>query len=60
MSSLTVDLLIKNGKIATPHGVYQAGIAIDEGRIVTVGKETNLPKADKVMDKVGPFVKTII
>lgn len=45
-----VDLVIRNGKIVSPCGTFEAGIAIDEGRIVSIAKEVNLPKADEIID----------
>jgi D-hydantoinase len=53
---MTVDLLLKGGKIATSTGVTEADIAVDQGKIVAISKETNLPKADKVLDVSGLFV----
>jgi len=51
-----VDLVIKNGTIVTSAGRFQAGIAIDEGRIAAIGKEVNLPKGDSVIDAKGKFI----
>jgi len=42
---LPVDTLLLNAKVYTPQGIIEAGIAIDNGRIVKVTKETNLPQA---------------
>lgn len=53
---MVVDLTIKNGVVYTPFGMLRAGVAIDEGKIVTVAKEMNLPKADKTIDALGKFV----
>jgi len=53
---MLVDTIIKNGKIATTRGVYKAGIAIDDGKIVAVAKEPNLPKANSILDISGNFV----
>ena len=52
-----IDLSIVNGKILVPSGeIMRVGIGIDEGRIVTVSKEPNLPKSDRVIDANGKFV----
>ena len=29
-----VDLVLKNGKICTPYGIFNAGLAVNEGKIV--------------------------
>jgi len=47
---LQVDLILVNAKVYTRDGIVDAGLAIDDGRIVKVAKETRLPKADKRMD----------
>ena len=50
---MTVDLVIKNGKIVSAEGISEGGIAIDDGKIVAIAKEPNLPQADKVIDAKG-------
>jgi len=50
---LRVDLVLHNGKVYTPKGLIEAGIAIDEGRIVRIAKETNLPQASAKTDLRG-------
>jgi len=47
---LQVDLVLVNAKVFTRDGIVDAGLAIDDGRIVKVAKETGLPKADRRMD----------
>lgn len=53
---VVVDLVIKNGKIVTPHDIFEAGIGVDEGKIVSVAKDPNLPKADVTLNADGNFV----
>lgn len=53
---MTIDLTIKNGKIATSHGIFEAGIGVDKGEIVAIAKEANLPKADKTIDVAGNLI----
>jgi len=53
---LTVDLVVKNGRLVYPRGVVDGGIAIDGGVIVTVAKTPNLPDADVVIDAGGKTV----
>ncbi|MEM3745566.1 MAG: dihydroorotase family protein [Candidatus Bathyarchaeia archaeon] len=53
---LTVDLVLKNAKVCLPDRVAEAGIAIDDGRIVRVAKEANLPSASERMDLDGMLI----
>lgn len=45
-----VDLTIKNGKVFLETGLVEAGLSIDKGKIVAIGKEHSLPKADTTID----------
>jgi len=56
VKELTVDLVIKNGKAVMPDGLYEVGLAIDEGKIVCIGKASKLPKADHTIDASGKIV----
>ncbi|MFQ6052950.1 MAG: dihydroorotase family protein [Candidatus Bathyarchaeia archaeon] len=56
MNRLTVDLVIKNGKLVSPRGVVEGGVAIDGGVIVSISKTPNLPDADTVLDAGGKVV----
>jgi len=47
---LRVDLILVNAKVYTREGIVDAGLGIDDGRIVKVAKETWLPKADRRID----------
>jgi dihydropyrimidinase len=51
-----VDLTIKGGKIVNPTGIVEAGVAIDEGKIVSVAKEPNLPDSDQVINAKGLLI----
>jgi len=51
-----VDLVVKNGKVVTPGGILDVGVAIDKGKIVAIATEQNLPKARKVVDAKGKYV----
>lgn len=53
---MTVDLVVKNGKLVSPRGVVEGGVAIDGGIIVAVAKTPNLPEADRVLDAAGKVV----
>lgn len=45
-----VDMNIKNGKIFLETGLVEAGVSIDNGKIVAIGKDKTLPPADKTID----------
>ena len=53
---MTVDLIIKNGKLVSPRNVVEGGVAIDGGIIVAIAKTPNLPDADRVIDARGKVV----
>ena len=53
---MVVDLVLKGGKIVTSAGVFEAGIAVDGGKVAALAKETRLPKADKVLNVRGSFI----
>ncbi|MBI5116543.1 amidohydrolase family protein [Candidatus Poribacteria bacterium] len=53
---MTVKLRIDGGTLVTPRGRMRAGVAIGDGEIVAVGKESDLPKADRVIDAYGKHV----
>ncbi|MFQ6087058.1 MAG: dihydroorotase family protein [Candidatus Bathyarchaeia archaeon] len=50
---MQVDLVLSNGKIYTPEGFVEAGIAVEKGRIFKIAKETNLPKASSKINLDG-------
>ena len=51
-----VDLSIKGGKIVTPTEILEASIAVDDGKIVSVTKEPNLPESERTIDAAGLLV----
>ena len=53
---MTVDLVVKDGKIYTPHGFVEGSIGIDAGRIVSLTKKAAEPDADKVVDAKGNLI----
>ncbi|MBI2185003.1 MAG: dihydroorotase family protein [Thaumarchaeota archaeon] len=53
---MTVDLVIRNGRVLLPDGLLEAGIAVNEEKVVLVAKEPSLPKADKTIDASGKIV----
>ena len=58
----TVDLKITNGKLVIPGvGIVEGGVAVDDGKIVAIGKDANLPKADEEVDAGGnPVIPGVI
>lgn len=51
-----VDTLVRGGRIVTPHGSYEASLAVANGRIVAIGDTDSLPAADEVIDATGRLV----
>jgi len=50
---LPVDMVLLNAKVYTSMGIVEAGVAIDNGRIEKVAKETNLPQASARLNMNG-------
>lgn len=50
---MSVDLVLKNAKIYAFNRIIDAGLAIDEGKIVRLAKEAHLPKASEKIDLDG-------
>jgi len=53
---LLVDLVLYNAKIYTIKGLVTAGIAINEGKIFKIAKETNLPKSSMKLNLKGNVI----
>ncbi len=53
---MSVDLVLHNAKIYTPRGVVEAGLAVDEGKIIKIAKETKLPHASERLDIKGKIM----
>lgn len=53
---MAVDLVLKNCSVVRPSGVFRAGVAVDDGKIVAVAQESHLPAADRVIDCGEKFV----
>ena len=53
---LQADLLLKNGYVLTPQGLLEACVAIEQGKIVKVAKEPNLPKGEKELNCRGQII----
>ena len=53
---MTVDLILRNAKVYTRTGIVEAGVAVDDGRIFKVAKETNLPQSSTKIDLKGNLI----
>jgi len=51
-----VDTVIRNGKLVTSSDIYDAGVAIDDGKIVQISRDTRLPSTEKTIDAKGKLV----
>lgn len=51
-----VDLVVRSGKIVRSDGIFEAGIAVKDGKIVAIGEDYLLPKASQTIDAKGKFV----
>ena len=47
---MTIDLLLINMKACIGKELVDCCLAVDDGKIVKIGKEANMPKADKTLD----------
>jgi dihydroorotase len=53
MSFARADLVVRGGRIVSPAGTFQGGIAARDGVIVGVGQDHELPQAHEVIDAAG-------
>lgn len=53
---MTVDLVVKNCKLVISSEILEGGLGIDNGKIAVVGRESALPRSDRVIDAKGGFV----
>jgi dihydropyrimidinase len=53
---MAVDTIIASGNVVTQTSIRKASVAIDDGEIVAVGHEENLPNADTRVDASGKVV----
>src|SRR5262249_56229157 len=56
MSASGVDIVVSGGKVVTSTDVVEAAIAIRGDKIVAIGPDSLLPKADRVIDASGKLV----
>lgn len=50
------NLVVKNGLIVTPHGVIRGGLAVRNDKIVQIGADDSMPKANLEVDAKGAYV----
>ena len=48
-----VDFVFKDAKIATSWGVFMGSVAVDDGKIVSIGSGSHMPLSDKTLDCEG-------
>lgn len=53
---MTVDLVIRSGKIYTPYGFFEGNVTVDGGVIVSIEKGGSLPDTDTIVDASGMHV----
>jgi len=51
-----VDTVIKNCRLVRHDGILDAGVAVDQGRVVAVAKDSELPPANNTIDGKGNHV----
>ena len=53
---MNVDTIVRGGRVVTPAGVDEVAVAIGGGKIMAIGAEAVLPRADRVIDATGKIV----
>ena len=56
---MTVDLRITGGRVAAPHGVVEADVLVDSGRIVGIVDQSVEIDAARIVDATGRYVRTV-
>jgi allantoinase len=51
-----VDVVIKGGRVVTPSTIFEGGIAVQGGKVVSIASDANLPPADRVIDAKGNWI----
>jgi len=49
----TADLRVTDARVVTPSGIVEGGVAVDDGTIVKIGTEANLPEASEEVNADG-------
>ena len=50
------DLCVRNARVVTPSGTIDGGVAAEDGKIVAVGADSNLPEAERTIDAEGNYL----
>jgi dihydroorotase (multifunctional complex type) len=53
---MSVDTIITNCKIVRHDGILNAGLAIEQGKVVAIAKDAELPSADTILDGKGNYI----
>lgn len=53
---MEADVVIKNGKVVTPHGTVAGGVAVIGEKIAAIASDHELPAAKEVHDADGNFI----
>lgn len=53
---MEADIVVKNGRVVTPHGIVLGGVAIAGEKIAAIAADHELPRAREVHDANGHFV----
>ena len=56
MSASGVDVVVRGGRVVTSTDIVEAAVAIRGDKIVAIGPDSLLPKADRVIDASGKLV----
>ena len=56
MANTTADIVFKNGLIVTPAGTIEGGVAVLDGKIAAVGRDSFLPAAEREIDLTGKYL----
>ncbi|NWF96631.1 MAG: allantoinase AllB [Candidatus Thorarchaeota archaeon] len=51
-----VDLVLRNGQLVLESGVVAAGLAVEQGKVIAIAKDSHLPRGEKVIDLKGMIV----
>jgi allantoinase len=47
---MLADIVLENGNIVTPAGIFEGGLAIESGKIVAMARNSALPQAERSID----------
>lgn len=56
MARTTADIVFKNGLIVTPAGTAEGGVAVLNGKIAAVGRDSFLPAGKREIDLTGKYL----